>query len=86
LIKILSIVAIASAIALEAWNFYGNFTHQPLPHVLLLVLGLGRIALLSHLIEGIIAGIYAPAKEKNAVQYGIYTFFTGTVGLLELFD
>lgn len=39
-----------------------------------------------HFIEGIIAAYKAPLKNKIPINYGIYTFFVGTVGLLELFD
>lgn len=85
-IKILSTVLISGAIALEIWNLYVRLTHHFLPDFLPVLLWLGRIALISHFIEGIIAGIYAPAREKNILRSGIYTFFTGTVGLLELLD
>ncbi|MEQ9357174.1 MAG: hypothetical protein RIG63_18605 [Coleofasciculus chthonoplastes F3-SA18-01] len=36
--------------------------------------------------EAIIAAVYAPSRQKTPIVYGTYTFFVGTVGLLELFD
>lgn len=83
-IKILSTVLIGGAIALEGWNFYSQFAHHPLPSLLQPLQWLGRIALVSHLIEGIIAGVYTASSKKTALQAGVYTFFTGTLGLLEL--
>ncbi|WP_017747601.1 hypothetical protein [Scytonema hofmannii] len=43
-----------------------------------------RFAVTIHFIEGIIAAFYAPSRKKVPIQYGTYTFFVGTVGLLEL--
>ncbi len=40
----------------------------------------------SHFIEAIIAAFYAPSRKKMPIQYATYTFFVGTIGLLELFD
>jgi len=39
-----------------------------------------------HLVEAIIAAAYAPSRQKKPIVYATYTFFVGTVGLLELFD
>jgi hypothetical protein len=44
------------------------------------------VALSAHFLESIIAAYYAPSKDKIAFQYAVYTFFVGTVGLIELFD
>lgn len=44
-----------------------------------------RFAVIIHFFEGVIAAIYAPSKNKPPLQYGVYTFFVGTVGLIELF-
>lgn len=40
----------------------------------------------SHFIESIIAAFYAPSRKKMPIKYATYTFFVGTIGLLELFD
>jgi hypothetical protein len=44
------------------------------------------LVLSAHFIEAIIAAFYAPAKNQKPIQYGIYTFFVGTIGLLEFFE
>ncbi|HEY9666326.1 MAG TPA: hypothetical protein V6C91_05945 [Coleofasciculaceae cyanobacterium] len=44
------------------------------------------MAIAIHFVEGFIAAYKAPSRKKMPFQYGTYTFFVGTVGLLELFD
>jgi len=39
-----------------------------------------------HFIEAIVAAFYAPSRKKMPIRYATYTFFVGTIGLLELFD
>ncbi|MDZ8189353.1 MAG: hypothetical protein RMX96_31520 [Nostoc sp. ChiSLP02] len=84
-IKILSIVLITSAIVLELGNIFGLLNIDEIPENLTPILWLARFALIAHLFEGIIAAIFARSKSKLPFQYGIYTFFVGTVGLVELF-
>lgn len=85
-IKVISIVAIATAIGLELWNIQALTTNNHLPIILNPVLIIAHLALSAHFIEGIIAACYAPGKNHQPIQYGIYTFFVGTIGLLELFE
>ncbi|WP_348535443.1 hypothetical protein [Komarekiella delphini-convector] len=85
-IKVISIFFIASAIGWEAGNIYAILTNQKLPNRFNFIFWIERFALVAHLIEGIAAAFYAPSKRKNSIQYGTYTFFVGTVGLLELFE
>jgi hypothetical protein len=85
-IKIVSTCAISGALGLEVWNILAIFTHQALPDLLSIIFPISRFALIVHAIEGAIAAAYAPSKNKLFLQFGIYTFFVGTVGLLELFD
>ncbi|MEH2063653.1 MAG: hypothetical protein V7K50_15555 [Nostoc sp.] len=85
-IKVISIVAIATAIGLEIWNIQALTTNNHLPIILNPILIIAHFALSAHFIEGIIAAFYAPAKNQKPIQYGIYTFFVGTIGLLELFE
>ncbi|QLE50201.1 hypothetical protein FD724_20310 [Nostoc sp. C057] len=85
-IKVISIVAIASAIGLELWHIQALATNNYLPIILNRVLIIAHFALSAHFIEGIIAAFYAPGKNHQPIQYGIYTFFVGTIGLLELFE
>lgn len=88
LIKILSTGLMTSAIGLEAWNLYAQ-THaglaSPLPTSLQPLFWFTRFAVIAHLLEAIAAMIYAPAKHQRSLPYGVYTFFVGTVGLVELF-
>ena len=84
LIKIASTILITSALGLEIWQIYLQFTNISFPNPLDSVLWLGSIALIVHLIEGLIAAFLANACHKNFLTYGIYTFFVGFVGLLEL--
>jgi hypothetical protein len=85
-IKIVSTCTISGAICLEVWNIFAIFTHQPLPDLLSIIFPISRFALAAHSIESAIAAAYAPSKNKLSFQFGIYTFFVGTVGLVELFD
>ncbi len=84
LIKITSTILITGALGLEIWQIYAILTDASLPNQLYPVVWLGSIALIGHLIEGLIAGFKANAGQKNFITYGIYTFFVGFVGLLEL--
>jgi hypothetical protein len=85
-IKIVSTCAISGAIGLEIWNIIAILTDRSMPNLLIVILPISRFALIAHAIEGAIAAVYAPSKQKMSLQFGIYTFFIGTVGLLELFD
>ncbi len=86
LIKVISVVLIASAIGLESWNTYALLTNSKIPSSLNPVFWIERFAITIHLVEGVIAASYAPSRKKRPIKYGTYTFFVGTVGLLELFD
>ncbi|MBD2202506.1 hypothetical protein H6G33_12760 [Calothrix sp. FACHB-1219] len=86
IIKVISLVLISSVIGLELENIYLIANNMSLPSALNPIFWIGRFAVTAHLIEAIIAGFYANSKQKMAIQYTIYTFFVGTVGLLELFE
>lgn len=86
LVKILSIILIASAICLELWNLSALITNTSIPSSLNIVFWIERFAIASHFLEAVIAIIYANSRNKMPLQYGIYTFFVGTIGLLELFS
>ncbi len=85
-IEFISTLLITSAIALELWNLYAIYTHTHIPNIPYLVFWIGRFALISHAIEGVITAYFAPSRNQKPLRYGIYTFFVGTVGLLKLFD
>jgi hypothetical protein len=85
-IKVISISLISGAIGLELSNIYASFWDLSVPTILEPVFWLERFAVTMHLVEAIIAAAYAPSRQKKPIVYGTYTFFVGTVGLLELFD
>jgi len=85
-IKIISTILIVGVLGLELRNLYAvqsQMTPFELPFPLLWI---GRFALVAHFLEGIVAFIYAPSRKQSAIASGIYTFFVGTVGLVELFE
>ena len=81
-VKIFSSVFISGALGLELWNvlaegsLFSNWS---------LVFYLGRLALISHAIESIVAAFYAPSQDRNPLTTALYIFFVGTIGLVELF-
>ncbi|MBD2386541.1 hypothetical protein [Cylindrospermum sp. FACHB-282] len=85
-IKVISIALITSAIGLELWNIQALTTNSQLPSILNPALIIAHLALSGHFVEGIIAAYYAPSKNQIPIKYGTYTFFVGTVGLLELWE
>ncbi|AFZ01920.1 hypothetical protein [Calothrix sp. PCC 6303] len=84
LVKVVSTTVMFSAVGLELGNIYALTNSIRVPSNLDIVFVVERIAVTSHFIEAIIAGFFAPAKNKQPIQYAVYTFFTGTIGLLEL--
>jgi hypothetical protein len=84
LIKITSTIAIACALGLEIWQIYLQLTDASLPSQLHPISWLASIALIAHFIEGAIASWKVSYCERSFLTYGIYTFFVGFVGLLEL--
>ena len=85
-VKIISTVLITNAIGLESWNIYAVITNINVPTSLNPIFWIERFAIMSHFIESIIAAFYAASKQKMPIKYATYTFFVGTIGLLELFD
>jgi hypothetical protein len=85
-IKIVSTLAMTSALGLSGWNLSLHLQGESLPPHLTSLFWLGSIALLAHGVEGVIAGLKARSHNKNPLLYGIYTFFVGFVGLQELAD
>ncbi|MEM7554375.1 MAG: hypothetical protein AAF378_09790 [Cyanobacteria bacterium P01_A01_bin.84] len=83
-IKLISIALITSAIFLEIYNIYYTLNHREILTNLSKIFWLERFALISHFVEAIIAAYLASFKNQQPLKYGVYTFFVGTVGLLEL--
>ncbi|MFB2836456.1 hypothetical protein [Floridanema evergladense] len=86
LLKVISPVVTIAAIALELWNLEARLTTNQFKSSLMPILWLGHLVIAVHLIEAVVAAIYAPTKQHQPIRYGIYTFFVGTVGLWELFE
>ena len=83
MVKVFSCILISGALGLELWNILAQGSLFPAWQFLFY---LGRLALIGHLIEGIVAAFYAPSKGRLPLGTGVYTFFVGTVGLVELFQ
>ncbi|MGF1514141.1 MAG: hypothetical protein ACFB5Z_10660 [Elainellaceae cyanobacterium] len=80
-IKLLSIALMSLALGLEIAKL-SPWTLPPIPAALLTT---ARAALIIHLLEGAIAVAAAIIYRKPALRYGPYTFWVGTVGLVEIF-
>ena len=85
IIKVISTVLITGALVLELGNIYAIANNIQVKSSLNPIFWFERFAVSCHLIEAAIAGFYAPSRNQMPIQYAIYTFFVGTVGLLELF-
>jgi ABC-type polysaccharide transport system permease subunit len=83
-IKIISSILITGALGLDIWCLSSLFCDRTFPNILYPVVWIANIALVIHLIAGIIAAIIANTLQKSFFTYGIYTFFVGFVGLWEL--
>ncbi|MBD2664701.1 hypothetical protein B6N60_01887 [Richelia sinica FACHB-800] len=86
LVKILSTGLITSAIGLELWNIQSIIANASLPNSLYPLLILSHLALSAHFVEAIIAAVVATGKNKMPLTLAAYTFFVGTVGLLEMWE
>jgi hypothetical protein len=84
IVKIISIILITNAIALELWNIQTLITNSQLPTILTPALFIAHFALSAHFIEALIAAYYLPIDNQTSIKYAAYTFLVGTVGLLEL--
>jgi hypothetical protein len=83
-IKALSTGLIVAALGLELGTLIAYCIGIELFTGLAVICWVGRIALVIHVMEGAIAAVNATLRQRSALRYGIYTFFVGTVGLLEL--
>lgn len=82
-IKLLSIGLMLGAIGLGIGRLWTIAQGQPWPPLLELPFWLASVAAIAHVIEGIAAGILASQQGENSLKTGLYTFFTGFVGLSE---
>jgi hypothetical protein len=89
IIKFASIIVTSLAIILELLLIFSWLNNANFLPINIIIIWLAHVAIFSHFIEGIIAFWYIKSKniiDKNPLKYGIYTFFTGTLSLTELFD
>ncbi|MBE7384294.1 MAG: hypothetical protein F6J95_023130 [Leptolyngbya sp. SIO1E4] len=84
LIKVFSTILITGALGLELGNLAATFMGGGPISGLDPVFWIGRVALVIHGVEGAIAAVYAPSRQRSPLTHSIYTFFVGTVGLVEL--
>jgi hypothetical protein len=84
IIKVLSTILITAAVGLELGNLTTRFISDGSLASLQIVWWIGRIALVAHALEGVIAAFYAPSRQQSPLRYSLYIFFVGTIGLVEL--
>lgn len=84
LIKIISTLLITCAIIWELGNLYARLNGLLIFPDLTFIFWIDRFVLTAHFLEALFATYYASLKGKNPLKYSIYTFFVGTVSLLEL--
>jgi hypothetical protein len=74
------------AIGVELWGrFPGIFPQVPFPLPNFFPIG-AHIVLTDHGMEGVVAAAIARWSYKNPLTIGLYTFFVGTIALMELFS
>ncbi|WP_299408593.1 hypothetical protein [Acaryochloris sp. IP29b_bin.148] len=86
IIKVLSPLLICGALGVEIWTLYALQTGSPSPPLPTGLFWFERFALTAHAVEGVVASLFAKSREQSPIPYGLYTFFVGTVGLLELLE
>ena len=85
-VKFIAPIVMLGAIALDG-NFISLYLNdQEIPKFLIALVIISNLIIVSHGIEGVIAGFLAKDKAKNPLLYGIYTFFVGTIALYELLE
>ncbi|MEM7579300.1 MAG: hypothetical protein ACFB02_06955 [Mastigocoleus sp.] len=85
-VKVVAAIFTTVAVCLEIWNIYDISSNNHILQNLNVLLWFAHFVFIAHLVEAIVAIIFASSKNQQPLKYGVYTFFVGTVGLLELFD
>ena len=85
-IKMVATLFISAALGLELCYRLGVEISWIPSDLLPVALLFGRLALISHGVEGMIAAFSAPSRRRSALKSAVYTFFVGTIGLMELFE
>ncbi|TVQ46653.1 MAG: hypothetical protein EA365_05050 [Gloeocapsa sp. DLM2.Bin57] len=82
ILKIIATLSMLVSVAIIITSFVNNSLNNYYFFKVITLLAI--IALVSHFIEAIIAFIYTYNKADNPLKLAIYTFFTGTLGLREI--
>ncbi|MEM7792868.1 MAG: hypothetical protein AAF579_00255 [Cyanobacteria bacterium P01_C01_bin.118] len=77
-IKVISCILIAGALGLVVGKLSGVIAG------LERVFWIGTVALVFHVLEGMIAGVLAHRLQENPIKAGVYTFWTGIAGITEI--
>ncbi|MDJ1173830.1 hypothetical protein [Roseofilum capinflatum] len=83
-IKVGATLLMSGAIALESYNLIHPFIDWSAPTAIVGLIILERLAVIVHIVEAIAAAYFAPSHQQPPLKTALYTFFVGTVGLLEL--
>ncbi len=84
LIKILSPMLMMGAFSIDVALIYSWLHHAIIPKLMVTLAVIGTVVLVTHLFEGVVAGVMAKKRGLNPFRYGIYTFLVGTVGFVDL--
>lgn len=85
-IKVVSIVLISAAIALELWMISTGTDLRLRSSFWFWLITLERFALVAHAIEGTVAAVIAPSRQRSSLWAWLYVFSVGTVGLQEVWQ
>ena len=79
-------IGMVGAIALSLYKLYVLSHEGVLSPSLNVLATIACVALVAHVIEGMVAVVIAYRRGHNALQAGGYAFFTGFVGLTEILN
>ena len=74
------------AIALNLYKLYAVTHQESLSPTINTLFQIGSVALVAHIVEGIWAAAIASRQGDPVLKTGIYTFFTGFIGLSETLE
>lgn len=87
-VKIVAAIFTTLGLFLELWNIYHIVYHTQIYPTVTKLIWLAHFVITAHFLEAVIAAFLisskTPSEDRKPFRYGIYTFFVGTVGLLEL--
>jgi hypothetical protein len=83
-LKITSTILIIIALGIVITNFLPIFPELTNSSFFKIITWLASFSLISHFVEAVIIYIYTYKKAAKPLQLAVYTFFTGTMGLTEI--